>query len=209
MLSWLPFYLVRERGFTTTEMGQITGAAYAINSLSAVAAGWVLDRLIKAGRSPNVVYKTTMVATHAAAVACMVCMAAGAREVALSAMFIYQITCGVQSPGVYAIPQILAGPRATGRWVGIHNSIGALAGVVSPAATGFIIASTHQFTAAFLLAGAVSLLGIVGWWWMLPKLEELELGGAGGAGVPSAGGRRPADRLKFPASSMSHKESAL
>jgi nitrate/nitrite transporter NarK len=79
----------------------------------------------------------------------------------------------VQSPGVYAIPQILAGPRATGRWVGIHNSIGALAGVVSPAATGFIIASTHQFTAAFLLAGAVSLLGIVGWWWMLPKLQEL------------------------------------
>ena len=173
MLSWLPFYLVRERGFSTTEMGQITGAAYAINSLSAVAAGWMLDRLIKAGRSPNVVYKTTMVATHGAAVVCMVCMAAGAREVALGAMFIYQITCGVQSPGVYAIPQILAGPRATGRWVGIHNSIGALAGVVSPAATGFIIASTHQFTAAFLLAGAVSLLGIVGWWWMLPKLQEL------------------------------------
>lgn len=174
MLSWLPFYLVRERGFSTVEMGQITGAAYAVNSLGAITAGWALDWLVKHGRSPNVVYKTNMVTTHLAAVVCMVCMAAGSREVALAAMFLYQVTCGVQSPGVYGVPQILAGPRASGRWVGIQNSIGNFAGVVSPAATGFIIDSTHQFTAAFLLAGAVSMLGLVGWWWMLPKLAELD-----------------------------------
>jgi nitrate/nitrite transporter NarK len=84
------------------------------------------------------------------------------------------VLCGVQSPGVYAIPQILAGPRATGRWVGIQNSIGNFAGIVAPAATGFIVNSTHQFTAAFLLSGAVGMLGVIGWLWMLPKLAELE-----------------------------------
>jgi MFS family permease len=155
-------------------MAKIAGIAYVINALSALSAGWVQDRLIVGGRSANLVYKATHAFAHIGFVICMVCMAMGSRQVALSAMFIYQALCGGQSPGVYAVPQILAGPRATGRWVGIQNSCGSFAGVVSPAATGFIVGATHQFTAAFLLAGAVSLLGLIGWLWMLPKLVELQ-----------------------------------
>ncbi|MDB6082261.1 MAG: hypothetical protein JWN43_142 [Gammaproteobacteria bacterium] len=174
MLTWLPFYLVRERGFSTVEMAQLAGMAYVVNALSAVTGGWITDRLIASGRSTNVVYKTIMALTHGGSVACMLCMAVGARPVALGAIFVFQVLCGVQSPGVYAIPQILAGARATGRWVGIQNSLGNFAGIVAPAATGFIIDSTHHFTAAFLLAAAVSMLGLIGWLWMLPKLAELQ-----------------------------------
>ena len=174
MLTWLPFYLVHERGFSTVEMAQLAGSAYAVNALSAVSAGWCIDRLIAAGRSTTVVYKTVMVFTHAGSVVCMLAMALGSRHVALGAIFGFQLLCGVQSPGIYAIPQILAGPRATGRWVGIQNSLGNLSGIVAPAATGFIIYVTHEFTAAFLLAAAVSGLGVAGWWWMLPRrLTEL------------------------------------
>ena len=173
ILSWLPFYLVRERGFSTGEMAQIAGAAYVINALSAMLAGWVTDRLIVAGRTPNLVYKATMVIAHLGTVACMLSMAVGSKPVALGAMFFYQVLCGGQSPGFYAVSQILAGPRAAGRWVGVQNSAASFAGVVAPAATGFIIASTHHFTAAFLLAAAVSLVGLIGWTWMLPKIAEL------------------------------------
>jgi len=173
MLTWLPFYLVHERGFSTAEMAQLAGLAYVVNAVSAIVAGWVTDRLIANGGSANVVYKTVMVLTHSGSVVCMLCMALGSRPWALGAIFGYQVLCGVQAPGVYAIPQILAGPRATGRWVGIQNSLGNFAGIVAPAATGFIIAATHRFTAAFLLAAAVSFLGVIGWWWMLPKLQAL------------------------------------
>jgi MFS family permease len=173
MLTWLPFYLVRERGFTTAEMAQLAGAAYVVNALSALLVGWISDHLIKSGRSPNLVYKVTMAVAHLGTVACMVCMAVGSKPVALGAMFGFQVLIGGQSPGFYAVSQILAGPRASGRWVGVQNSCASFAGVVAPAATGFIIASTHHFTAAFLLAAAVSLLGLIGWLWMLPKLAEL------------------------------------
>jgi MFS family permease len=174
MLTWLPFYLVRERGFSTAEMAELAGMAYVVNAVSAVVGGWITDRLIAKGGSPNVVYKTIMALTHGGSVACMLCMALGARPVALGAIFAFQLLGGVQAPGVYAIPQILAGARATGRWVGIQNSLGNFAGIVAPAATGFIIDSTHHFTAAFLLAAAVSMLGLIGWLWMLPKLGELQ-----------------------------------
>ena len=173
MLTWLPFYLVRERGFSTTEMAQIAGAAYVINALSALLAGWATDILIKNGRSPNLIYKATMAIAHVGNVACMLCMAVGSKPVALGAMFLFQVLICGQSPGFYAVSQILAGPRAAGRWVGVQNTAASFAGVVAPAATGFIVASTHHFTAAFLLAAAVSLLGLIGWLWMLPKLAEL------------------------------------
>jgi MFS family permease len=173
MLTWLPFYLVHERGFSTVEMAKLAGIAYVVNAVSALGTGWIVDRLIAGGRSTNTVYKTVMVLTHAGSVVCMLCMALGSRPWALGAIFAFQMLCGAQSPGVYAIPQILAGPRATGRWVGIQNSLGNFAGIIAPAATGFIINSTHVFTAAFLLAAAVSMLGVIGWWWMLPKLTAL------------------------------------
>ena len=64
-------------------------------------------------------------------------------------------------------------PRASGRWVGIQNSLGNLAGIVAPLVTGFVVQSTGHFTNAFLVAAAMSMLGLIGWIWMLPKLEAL------------------------------------
>jgi MFS family permease len=173
MLTWLPSYLVRERGFSMLEMSQIAGASYVVNALSALAGGWAIDRYIARGGSSSVAYKTVMAAGQIGSVACMLCMAVGSKPLALSAMFLFQVLGGASSPCVFAMSQILAGPRAAGRWVGIQNTCGSLAGVVAPALTGFIVDRTHAFTNAFLVAAAVSLLGLVGWVWMLPTLAEL------------------------------------
>ncbi len=174
MLSWLPSYLVRERGFSTIEMAQLAGSAYLVNALFALGVGWAIDRFIARGGSVSVGYKSVMAIVHVGSVVCMIAMAMGSKPVAVGSMFVYQALCGASSPGVYAMCQILAGPRASGRWVGIQNSLGNLAGIVAPALTGFIIQSTGQFTIAFLVAAAVSALGLIGWIWMLPKLAELQ-----------------------------------
>ncbi len=187
MLSWLPFYLIRERGFSTAEMAQLAGSAYLVTAASALGAGWVIDRYVRRGGSTNFAYKSTMAAAHGGAVLCMLGMALGPRPLALACIFVYQALCGASSPGVYAIPQILAGPQATGRWVGIQNSLGNLAGVAAPALTGLIIESTGHFTAAFVLAAFVSLLGLVGWLWMLPQLAQLRWGKPSEAGGVQTG----------------------
>jgi MFS family permease len=186
MLSWLPSYMERERGFSTIEMAQIVGSAYVVNALCALAAGWGIDRYIVRGGSANVGYKSVMAIAHVGSVVCMICMALGSRPLAIGCMFIYQALCGASSPGVYAVCQILAGSRASGRWVGIQNSLGNLAGIVAPALTGFIIQSTGRFTLAFLVAAAVSMLGLIGWIWMLPKLAELKWKPAAGSALAAA-----------------------
>jgi len=173
MLSWLPSYLQTERGFSLIDMAWIATSAYMVNALSAFVAGWGIDRFLRAGGSANVGYKSVMAVAHLGSVVCMLAMAVGSPRVALISLFVYQALCGASSPGVYAMCQILAGPRASGRWVGIQNSLGNLSGIVAPWLTGFIIETTGHYTNAFVVAAAVSVLGLIGWLWMVPKLAEL------------------------------------
>lgn len=173
MLTWLPTYLVDVHGLSMQEMTNTATAAYAVTAVSALVAGWAIDRMIARGTSATLVHKSVMAVAHVGAVLCMLAMATGQPALAIACIFIYQFFCGISSPGVYAIPQILAGSKASGRWIGIQNATGNLAGVTAPAATGFIVHVTGHFTAAFLLAAAVSVLGVVGWVFMVPKLAPL------------------------------------
>ena len=137
-------------------------------------AGWAVDRYIKAGGSVNYGYKAIMAAAHGGAVLCMLGMAFGPRPLALACIFVFQALCGASSPGVYAIPQILGGAKAAGRWVSIQNSVGNIAGILAPALTGVIIDLTKEFTLACVVAAAMSLLGLVGWIGMLPELRQID-----------------------------------
>jgi MFS family permease len=179
MLTWLPSYLQTERGFSLVGMAWVATGAYLGNAISAFVTGWGMDRYLRRGGSANFGYKSVMAVAHLGSVVCMLAMALGSPRVALISLFVYQALCGASSPGVYAMCQILAGPRASGRWVGIQNSLGNLPGIVAPWLTGFIIQTTGHYTNAFVVAAAVSLLGLIGWIGMVPKLAQLEWKPAG------------------------------
>jgi MFS family permease len=172
ILNWLPYYLVRERGFSLSQMAGVTGSAYVLNALSAVLAGYLIDRAARRGYA-SAAYKTSMGVAHAGSVVCMLCIALGSQPLALGGIFAYQVLLGMSSPGAFGISQILAGPGATARWVGVQNAIGNCAGVIAPFLTGVLVERTHHFTAAFAVAAAVSLLGLLGWVKMVPRLAPL------------------------------------
>jgi len=174
MLSWLPSYLVSERGFSNLEMSQLASTAYLVNAVFAMGGGWAVDRYIARTGSTNFGYKLVMGASHLGAIVCMLCMALGPRPVALASIFVYQALCGLSSPGVFAISQILSGPAAAGRWVGIQNTLGNLAGIIAPALTGFIVDWTGHFTLAFVAAALVGILGFIGWVLMIPRIHEID-----------------------------------
>ncbi len=181
MLTWLPFYLVRERGFSTTAMATLTGSAYVVNALTALFAGWAIDRVSARTGRTSLAYKSVMIAALLGAVVCMLCIGLGTPFWALGAIFGFQVLMGMSSPGTFAISQILAGPSASGRWVGIQNAIANLAGVIAPALTGVLVEETHHFAAAFVCAALVSVLGLIGWVWMVPKVAPLQWPARGAA----------------------------
>jgi len=172
LLTWLPYYLVHERQFSLVTMGKIGALAYAFMAAVALLSGYASDRLIESGRSVTVVRKSMPGFGQAfAGIAIAACAVAGTRE----SIFLLLIAAGVYGfniSNVWVIPQILAGPRATGRWTGLQNFIGNLAGISAPVITGFLVERTGTFLYAFLLAGLMSILGAASWLFLLGPLER-------------------------------------
>ncbi len=173
LVSWLPFYLVKARGFSIESMAETASWAYLVNALSALAMGWASDRWIRAGYSPNLIYKTIMAVAHLSGIACMIGMMALPQTGSLISLFAFELISGCSYPGIFAIPQIIAGPAATGRWVGIQNAVGNTAGLIAPTITGILVERTGSFDLAFALGAAVNVLGLIGWVFMLPKVAPL------------------------------------
>lgn len=183
ILAWLPLYLVKVRGFSMQSMAGIAGSAYLINAAAAFLAGWAIDAGIRRGRSASAIYKSTMALNHVASILAMIGMAALPLQGSLACLFVYEIVLGISSPGIYAIPQIMAGPSATGRWVGVQNCCGNIAGIIAPQVTGILVDATGSFTSAFALAALVNVLGLLAWVWILPRVARLPWQ-ASSAGTP-------------------------
>jgi MFS family permease len=173
ILAWLPFYLVKARGFSVGGMALIASWAYLLNAVSALFIGWFTDRWIRSGRSTNGIYKGIMVLNHLGAIVCMGGVLLLPITGSIAALFAYEVLAGLASPGLFAIPQIFAGPRAAGRWVGVHNTVGGIAGFVAPAITGVLVDLTGQFSIAFALAAAVSAAGLLAWIVVMPRIAPI------------------------------------
>jgi sugar phosphate permease len=174
IVSWLPFYLVKARGYSLESMSVLASMAYLLNAGSAFGMGILADRWLRRGASATVVYKSIMGFSHAGAVLCMIGMMLLGETGSIVSLFAFEIIAGPSYPGLFAIPQIIAGPEATGRWVGLQNAAGNVAGLIAPTVTGFLVYSTGHFDLAFGLVAALNVLGCLGWVWVLPTVSAID-----------------------------------
>jgi MFS family permease len=175
ILAWLPVYLVNGRGLSMQTMASTAGLAYLINALSALTAGVLADYWRRRGISANLIFKALMGLNHVGSVACLAGMVLLPLHASIACLFALQVVAGLSSPGYYAIPQIMAGPSAAGRWVGIQNTCGNIAGIVAPAMAGILVQQAGgAFVTAFALAAAVNVLGILGWIIILPEVKPVD-----------------------------------
>lgn len=163
VLSWLPLYLVRSQGYSITAMAQLSGVVYTLAAVICLGTGWLADRWIAGGASTSQVRLAMICSVYLTWVLCMTACGLGTARVAIAGLLISSIAMGLGGSNLYAIAQTLAGPRASGKWVGVQNAIGNLSGIVAPVATGALISWTGRYTAGFLLAGAIGISGAGAW----------------------------------------------
>jgi MFS family permease len=156
---------------------------YVVYAISAQLTGFASDYWKRAGASATLVRKSFAVASHLGGATSLLICTLGGPALSIAGLFLAAICFGFGTPTIYAIGQTLAGQRAAGKWIAVQNCIGNLAGVVAPAVTGFIVDRTGgQFTPAFLIAGVVSLLGVLGWGVIIRKVEPVDWNETGSIG---------------------------
>jgi MFS family permease len=173
ILGWLPDYLVKARGFSIDSMAKVASSAYLISAVLAFGAGWLTDQWIRLGRSQDVAYKSIMALHHVGSIVCMAGMALLPGGPSIACLFGYMAVMAFAAPATFAIPQILAGPAATGRWVGIQSTCGNLAGVFASFITGVLVDASGGFGSAFAAAALINILGIIGWVYILPTVRPI------------------------------------
>ncbi|QDU60390.1 L-galactonate transporter [Planctomycetes bacterium Pan216] len=161
ILTWLPTYLVEQRGLDLGRMAVAASLPLFAMAATTVLAGWTADWLIAQGRSVTMVRKGF--AVTGLALAGIMLFPVTRVETVTSCVALIVGACsalGLYTANVWAMTQTIAGPKASGRWSGIQNAIGNMGGVVSPMLTGFIVYLTGSFGLAFTVAAGVLGVGI-------------------------------------------------
>ncbi len=176
LLTWLPYYLVREQHYSMVGMAKLGGAAYLTAACTSTLSGWLSDRWISAGGSPTLVRKT-FVAVGLSLCGILIGLSALAGPT-MCAVFLVSgmVFFGVCASNVFAISQRLAGPQAAGRWVGFQNGLGNLAGVVVPVVTGYALKLTGNFFWAFAIMTVVTLIGAASVVHIIGPVEQVAWG---------------------------------
>ena len=173
VLSWLPLYLVNERGFSMQSMARLGGLIYIVYAASIFLTGVVSDRAIAAGVAVNTVRKAGATLSLSAAAVSLVVVAAGGATTAVAGLFCAGVAFGIGSANVFTIPQTLAGPTAAGKWVAVQNCVGNFGGILAPIVTGIVIDRTGHFFWAFIAAAVVAAMGVLGWGVLIRRVEPL------------------------------------
>src|SRR5437660_9664413 len=172
-ITWLPFYLVRERHRSMGTMAKIGGVGYLCYSAAAVAFGWISDRWIAAGGTPTLVRKTFAgVGAGSAGLLLLGCALAGP-TVSVILLLLAFAAGGMCGSNIWAITQTLAGPRMAGRWTGFQNFLGNLAGIIAPAVTGFVVDFSGRFFMAFVIMAIVALLAALSYFFVIGPVKEI------------------------------------
>jgi MFS transporter, ACS family, D-galactonate transporter len=174
LLTWLPFYLVHERHFSLAAMAKIAGLAYFLMAVSSTSSGWASDRFIASGKTPTLVRKTFMVVGQVGAgISLATCVVSG--PVLSVVCLLFATVCwGISASNTWAITQTLAGPQASGKWTGLQNFLGNLAGVVAPALTGLVVDRTGKFFWAFIITAVIASLGSLSWIFIVGALRQVD-----------------------------------
>jgi len=134
---------------------------------------YLVDRLVAKGLNETKVRKTVLVTGMFFGLAVF-----GATRTTSPNWAIFWISVSLgglaaAAPVCWSMPSLIAPKGGVATVAGIMNFSNNIAGAIAPIATGLIVASTHSFTNAFLVADVILVLGIMSIVFVMGKIEPI------------------------------------
>jgi MFS family permease len=175
-LTWLPSYLVQQKHLSLEKMGIIGAIPFWAAAVSAIIGGWTSDALIKKGHSTTKVRKAFVAAGLVFSVAAFPSAIVEDLTASLVLLTVAYTALGVTVSNLWAISQTLAGPTAAGKWSGAQNCLGAIAGIIAPIVSGFVVQQTGNFSLAFLIMAMLALVGAASYVFLVRTVAPIDWG---------------------------------
>ena len=153
-LSWLPAYLVMERGLSFLEMGVYTALPYIAMAVVGPSAGRLADRWIARTGRAVLVRRVFIISGFMLGSTIILLKWIDAPTAALAILVFGLAGIGLASANYWALTQAISPKRLIGRAIGYQNTIGNLAGICSPIITGKLVEISGDFGLAITFASA-------------------------------------------------------
>jgi sugar phosphate permease len=186
-LTWLPSYLVSEMHMSIIKSAGYAAIPWMFATVSdLLVGGWLIDALIARGYDETRVRKTVLVGGMILGLAVFGATTATDPIWAIFWISIALSGLAAAAPVGWSIPSLVAPRGGTGTIGGVMNFLNNLMGAIAPAVTGVLVGATNSFSAAFLVAGIVLLIGIFAYVVVLGRIEPIpEPVGAESARLPA------------------------
>ena len=174
-LTWLPSYLVMERGFSFLNMGLFTGLPLLVMGTVSILGGRLSDACtVRFGR-PLLVRRAFVAGGLLLATSFLCLLFVTSYVATLVTLLVSFVGIGFGGTNYWALTQLVSPSRVIGRVVGYQNTIGNIAGICAPLLTGLLVGRDKNFGAAILLAGISLLCGSLTYWFMIRDEDHREI----------------------------------
>jgi ACS family D-galactonate transporter-like MFS transporter len=174
LLTWLPSYLSVSLHMNLFHSVFYTSVPWLFATFTdLLVGGWLVDTLIQRGRDANRVRQTVLVGGMAFGLAIFGAARAHSPAVALVWISLALGGLAAAAPVAWTVPSLIAPRESVGALGGAVNFCGQIAAISAPIVTGYIVSGTHSFAAAFVTATVILLLGIVGYIFLLGRIEPI------------------------------------
>ena len=174
VMSWLPIYFTQERHFSTRMMAIYGSLPFWGIAATTVTCGWLSDRAIRRGANPSRIRIGCVAGGLLLNVMMIAAYAVRDPVISMALLVVACLALGISSSNFWAVTQSLAGPQAVGRWTGLQNGLGNVAGIVGPYITGLIVHETGSFFWAFALASVMSAIGACAYLFIVRGVKEVQ-----------------------------------
>ena len=157
LLTWIPLYLVKEKGFDFMRMGLVASMPCIGGFVGAIGGGYISDKLLGRRRKP------TMIFTAISTVIMMIIMLNIPQNTTAVCvgLFFVGLCLNIGWPAFTAYGMAVSDSKTYPIASSIINSGGNLGGFVSPMVAGFLLDTTGNFNSVFTYFGACAAVGLL------------------------------------------------
>ncbi|WP_409308109.1 MFS transporter [Pectobacterium sp. B1J-3] len=175
-ITWLPTYLVQEKGMDFIKMGIVAALPLLSGMIIEVIAGWASDKIAHK-KILSLTATRKLFLTIGLLMALCIGFAPLTDSVVLTVILLCIAKSGttVAASQVWALPGDVAPKNMVSVVAGLQNTVSNMGGAVGPIITGAIVAATGSFTYALIFSAALVLLGIINYLFLMGKVEPISV----------------------------------